>query len=129
MTAGMRLKGTPVAEKQSELKALSELAAETQSKVLDLILAPVPKAVSVADALVLLAGRPPLSDAEQQFKRVSNSLSKLNVSGRAAVFRQHIGQRSSISPSGISPGGRVGLMRRPRDPYTIDMFTGWTPPW
>lgn len=85
----MRLKGTPVAEKQSELKALYELAAETQFKVLDLLLAPVPKAVSVADALVLLAGRPPLSDAELQFKRVSNSLSKLNMSGRAAVFRQH----------------------------------------
>jgi ParB family chromosome partitioning protein len=84
-----RLKGTPVAEKQSELKALSELAAETQSKVLDLLLAPVPKAASVADALVVLAGRPPLSDADLQFKRVSNSLSKLNMSGRAAVFRQH----------------------------------------
>ncbi|MBO9419182.1 ParB N-terminal domain-containing protein [Labrenzia sp. R4_2] len=85
----MRLKGTSVAEKQSELQALSELAAETQSKVLDQILAPVPKAASVADALVLLAGRPPLTNAEQQFKRVSNSLSKLNMSGRAAVFRQH----------------------------------------
>ncbi|GGB55351.1 hypothetical protein GCM10011316_29260 [Roseibium aquae] len=84
-----RLKGTPLANKQSDLKALSELAAETQSRVLDLILAPVPKAMSVADALVVLAGRPPLSEAEKLFKSVSNSLSKLNSSGRAAVFRQH----------------------------------------
>jgi ParB family chromosome partitioning protein len=85
----MRLKGTPTAEKQSELKALSELAAETQFKVLDLILAPVPKAFSVADALVVLTGRSPLSEADKLFKSVSNNLSKLTTSGRAAVFRQH----------------------------------------
>ncbi|WP_106752391.1 ParB N-terminal domain-containing protein [Pannonibacter carbonis] len=84
-----RLKGTPTAEKQSELKALSDLAPDIQSKVLDLILAPVPKAASVADALVIVAGRPPLSVNERLFKSVSNSLSKLNSSGRAAVFRQH----------------------------------------
>lgn len=84
-----RLKGTPTAEKQSELKALSDLVPDIQSKVLDLILAPVPKAASVADALVIVAGRPPLSVNERLFKSVSNSLSKLNSSGRAAVFRQH----------------------------------------
>ena len=84
-----RLKGTPTAEKQSELKARSDLAPDIQSRILDLILAPVPKAASVADALVIVAGRPPLSVNERLFKSVSNSLSKLNSSGRAAVFRQH----------------------------------------
>lgn len=84
-----RLKGTPTAEKQSELKALSDLAPDIQSRILDLILAPVPKAASVADALVIVAGRPPLSANERLFKSVSNSLSKLTSSGRAAVFRQH----------------------------------------
>lgn len=84
-----RLKGTPTAEKQSELKALSDLAPDIQSRILDLILAPVPKAASVADALVIVAGRPPLSVNERLFKSVSNNLSKLNSSGRAAVFRQH----------------------------------------
>ncbi|MEP2705235.1 MAG: ParB N-terminal domain-containing protein [Roseibium sp.] len=84
-----RLKGTSFANKQSDLKTLSALDAEQQSKVLDLIFGDNPKATSIADALVITQGRKPVSEAEQLFKRVSDILPNLPRATRSAVFRQH----------------------------------------
>ncbi|MEP1931956.1 MAG: ParB N-terminal domain-containing protein [Roseibium sp.] len=67
-----RLKDTSFADKQSDLKSLSALEAEQQSKVLDLIFGDNPKATSIADALFITQGRKPVSEAEQLFKRVSD---------------------------------------------------------
>ncbi|EAV40420.1 ParB-like nuclease domain protein [Stappia aggregata IAM 12614] len=84
-----RLKGTLFAEKQSDLKALADLDADVQSRVLDLILGEMPKAKSVADALIITEGRRPLTASERLLITVSDSMVKLSKVSRAAVFRQH----------------------------------------
>ncbi|MBO0346010.1 ParB N-terminal domain-containing protein [Roseibium sp. CAU 1637] len=84
-----RLKGTPFAVRQSDLKALSDLDEDTQSKVLDILVGPVPRAASIADALVILHGRKPLTAAERIFRTVSDSLVKLPKASRTVLFRNH----------------------------------------
>ncbi|QDG74427.1 ParB N-terminal domain-containing protein [Labrenzia sp. PHM005] len=83
------LKGTSFADKQSDLKALAELDHETQAKVLDLILGDHPKAGSIADAKLILSGRPAPKETEKLLNRVSSILPNLPRASRFAVFRQH----------------------------------------
>lgn len=84
-----RLKGTAFADKQSDLKALAELDHDAQAKVLDLVLGELPKAGSIADAKLLLSGRPPEKDTEKLLKRVGDILPSLPRAARFAVFRNH----------------------------------------
>lgn len=88
-TSRERLKSTPFAEKQSDLKALAELDQDTQAKILDLVLGELPKAASIADAKLLLSGRPPEKDTEKLLKRVGDILPSLPRAARFAVFRNH----------------------------------------
>ena len=82
-----RLRGSVFAEKQSDLKTISALEPDQQSRVLDLILGEPPR--SLADALVLAEGRRPVSETDRLFRTVSDSLVKLPKASRNAVFRQH----------------------------------------
>lgn len=82
-----RLKDTPFAEKQSDLKVLAALDREMQSKVLDLILGEPPR--TLADALVIADGGQPVTSGERLLRTVSDSLVKLPKASRSAVFRQH----------------------------------------
>ncbi len=84
-----RLKGTPFAEKQSDLKALADLDAEVQSKVLDLILGELPKARTIADALLILDGRDPETATDRVLRSACDNLSKLPRAGRMVVFKLH----------------------------------------
>lgn len=84
-----RLKGTPFAEKQSDLKALADLDAEVQSKVLDLILGELPKAKSIADALLILDGRNPETATDRVLRSACDNLSKLPRASRMVVFKLH----------------------------------------
>lgn len=84
-----RLKGTALAEKQSDLKALSSLSAEQQTSVLDLMQGEHAKAASIADAQFILEGRRPASDGDKRFKTVCDYLPKLPKASRLGVFRQH----------------------------------------
>ncbi|ADZ70086.1 ParB/RepB/Spo0J family partition protein [Polymorphum gilvum] len=84
-----RLKGTALAQKQSELKALAALDAGLQKTVLDLIFVEPPQAGSTAEALMLIDGKRPPSPTDRLFRTVSDSLIKLPRASRSAVFRQH----------------------------------------
>lgn len=100
-----RLKGTEYAQKQSNLKALSEMDVDAQKGVMDLLIAPAPdgnsdpdadaenapkqQVSSIADAKAIASGAKPKSETEQLFERVSNILPKLPTSSQHAVFRQH----------------------------------------
>jgi ParB family chromosome partitioning protein len=83
------LKGTPFAEKQSDLKALAELDATAQAKVLDLVLGQEPKAGSIADAKFMVSGKKPESDGEKKLQRVRDILPKLSKAAKFTVFRAH----------------------------------------
>ncbi|WP_298815421.1 ParB N-terminal domain-containing protein [uncultured Roseibium sp.] len=83
------LKGTQIAEKQSELKALSDLNAAEQNNVLDLILCDEPKAGSVADAKTVLSGKRPVRDIDKRLYTVCDYLPKLPKASRIQVFQQH----------------------------------------
>ncbi len=84
-----RLKGTNYAQKQSDLKALAGLGADTQAQVLELILGERPAVSSIADALVKLSGKTPESDTEKRFRTVSEYLPRLTPASRNSVFRQY----------------------------------------
>ncbi|KZM49456.1 ParB N-terminal domain-containing protein [Labrenzia sp. OB1] len=84
-----RLKGTPFAEKQSDLKALADIDAEVQAKVLDLILGELPKARTIADALLILDGRDPETATDRVLRSACDNLSKLPRAGRMVVFKLH----------------------------------------
>lgn len=84
-----RLKGTPQAEKQSDLKALSALTNDEQSKVLDLLLAEDAQASSIADALVLVQGKKPKSETDKVFRAAQGSLNKLPKGKRLILFEAY----------------------------------------
>jgi len=84
-----RLKGSVFADKQSDLKALADLDAEVQAKVLDLILGELPKARSIADALLILDGRDPETATDRVLRSACDNLSKLPRAGRMVVFKLH----------------------------------------
>ncbi|KZM49565.1 ParB N-terminal domain-containing protein [Labrenzia sp. OB1] len=84
-----RLKGSVFAEKQSDLKALADLDAEVQAKVLDLILGELPKARTIADALLILDGRDPETATDRVLRSACDNLSKLPRAGRMVVFKLH----------------------------------------
>lgn len=73
-----RLHGTPLAHKQTELKALAELGVNQQVKVLDAILDPdLPDVGNVAQAVEYIAGGVAVSAVEKQFNAVRTAFSKL----------------------------------------------------
>jgi len=84
-----RLRGTVHAEKQSDLKALSELDPAEQKKVLDLLFADPPQATTIADARLLARGERRESDAEKRFRTVCDYLPNLPKASRLGVFRLH----------------------------------------
>lgn len=84
-----RLRGTEIANKQSDLKALAGLTAENQTKVLDMLFSEPCSAASVGEAIQLVEGQKPKSEAEKLFKRVSDIMTGLPKASRTNVFRQH----------------------------------------
>ncbi len=84
-----RLKGTAYAQKQSDLKALAGLDADTQAQVLELILGDRPAVSSIADAVSKISGKAPESDSEKRFRTVCDYLPNLPKASRLGVFRQH----------------------------------------
>jgi ParB family chromosome partitioning protein len=84
-----RLKGTAYAQKQSDLKALAGLDADTQAQVLELILGDRPAVSSIADAVLKISGKAPESDSEKRFRTVCDYLPNLPKASRLGVFRQH----------------------------------------
>ncbi len=83
-----RLKGTAYAQKQSDLKALAGLDADTQAQVLELILGDRPAVSSIADAVLKISGKAPESDSEKRFRTVCDYLQSAE-SIAPGVFRQH----------------------------------------
>ena len=76
--AVMRLPGTDLARKQTELKALSEHRPVTQAKILDLILGDEhPDIQNVAGAVAFLEGGVVESPAEKQFRSINTAFGKL----------------------------------------------------
>ena len=74
----LRLRGTDLARKQTELKALSELPINKQIKVLDAIENPEqPEIGNVAQALAWLEGGVVEASTEKQFQSVRTAFSKL----------------------------------------------------
>ncbi|MDR5655563.1 chromosome partitioning protein ParB, partial [Xinfangfangia sp. LG-4] len=70
-----RLHGSPIADKQTELKALSELGINDQVRVVDLILGEDhPEIVNVAGALAYLAGGVQPTAEEKRFTAIRDTL-------------------------------------------------------
>lgn len=84
-----RLRGTEIANKQSDLKALAGLTAENQTKVLDMLFGEPSTAATVGEGIQLVEGQKPKSEAEKLFKRVSDIMTGLPKASRTNVFRQH----------------------------------------
>lgn len=84
-----RLRGTAQAQKQSDLKALSELEPAEQTKVLDLLFADPPQATTIADARLLARGERRESDTEKRFRTICDYLPNLPKPSRLGVFRLH----------------------------------------
>ncbi|XHC12323.1 ParB/RepB/Spo0J family partition protein [Labrenzia sp. ac12] len=82
-----RLKGTAYAQKQSDLKTLAGLDADTQAQVLELILGDRPAVSSIADAVLKISGQEPESDTLKRQKTVSQYLPRLDRHFRANLFR------------------------------------------
>lgn len=77
-TSRLRLAGTDLARKQTELKALSEHRPVTQAKILDLILGDEhPDIQNVSGAVAFLEGGVEESPAEKQFRSISTAFGKL----------------------------------------------------
>lgn len=85
----VRLKGTAYAEKQADLKALSELDPETQAKVLDVLLAEGSTLHTIADALLKVTGGQPDRPSDKLLKRAADILAGASTAGRMAIFRLH----------------------------------------
>ena len=76
--AVMRLPGTDLARKQTELKALSEQKPPMQRRILDLILGDEhPDIQNVAGAVAFLEGGVEVSPAEKQFRAINTAFGKL----------------------------------------------------
>lgn len=85
-----RLVGTETATKQTELKALSELAATRQIKVLDAILdRQQPDICNVAQALAYLTGGVVCDPLEKRFASVSRSIADLDDDTFDSVIAAH----------------------------------------
>ncbi|WP_346915104.1 ParB N-terminal domain-containing protein [uncultured Roseibium sp.] len=84
-----RLKGTALAQKQSDLKALSVLNAADQKKVLGLLFAEPPQAASVGDAVILAEGKKLPSASEKMFRSTQDNLSKLPKASRVILFKHY----------------------------------------
>lgn len=89
-TVRKRLVGTETATKQTELKALSELAAQKQIKVLDAIQNDdLPDICNVAQALAYLGGNIVCDALEKRFAAVSKSIADLDDDTFDSVIAAH----------------------------------------
>lgn len=89
-TSRIRLAGTKLAAKQTELKALSEQKAPVQAKILDLILGEDhPDVENVAAALALLERGRELTPVEKQFRAVDAAFGKLEEAALDMVLAAH----------------------------------------
>jgi ParB family chromosome partitioning protein len=102
-----RLIGTKLSEKQSELLALARLDPAAQAKVLDLVLAEVSPARSVAAAVKHLSGAPALSDDDRQLQRLLDAWNRAGAKARAAFLEV------------LASDGEVSVKGRGRRRYTI----------
>lgn len=85
-----RLRGTDLARKQTELKALSELPAAKQVKVLDAILSEdLPDVGNVAQAIEYLDGGVAIDPLEKRFQSVSRTFAALDETTFDNVLNAH----------------------------------------
>jgi ParB family chromosome partitioning protein len=80
---------TRIADSQSELMALADLAQEMRPAVLDHVLSEPPMAGSVAGAVAMIEGRKPEDPAEKAFRSFSDSWRRFPVRQRRAFVRAH----------------------------------------
>lgn len=108
-----RLQGTSLADHQAGLKALSEQPEKTQHKVLDLLLAPVPSVSSVADALVVAAGKKLPSPAETKFRTLSDGLARCSAKERQKLYALHEKEILAWAEGRLKSGGGVQMTADP----------------
>ncbi|MEC5293325.1 ParB N-terminal domain-containing protein [Aurantimonas sp. C2-6-R+9] len=82
----LRLEGSPLADKQSELIALSKLHAATQKTVLDYLLSTPPQAANVADALAIIQEEERPDAATRRITRYAETLKTLPIAERDRIF-------------------------------------------
>ncbi len=100
----LRLAGSLIARKQSELKLLSEQSAPMQMKVLDLILAATDApATSVQGALDYLQKGHPVSDVERKFAVLAKSIAALSDDN----FDRLVGENEDRIIENLKRRGRI----------------------
>lgn len=77
-----RLRGTRVAERQSDLRALSVEGGQVQSDALDLLLSDPPEAPSVPEAIALAKGERPDDPTEKAYSTFTDRWTRLEVRQR-----------------------------------------------
>ncbi|MEP1254350.1 MAG: chromosome partitioning protein ParB, partial [Alphaproteobacteria bacterium] len=81
-----RIKGTAMAEKQADLKALAGMEAELQGKVLDLVFAYPDQPMALGDAERKARGLPVLNDADKILRATQGGLTRLSKTTRQILF-------------------------------------------
>lgn len=93
ISAKVRVRGTWIEGKQSELRTLSEASENIQAAVLDLLFSTPPKAGSVADALVLAEGRKLTDPSEKTYRAIVDKWKKFPIGQKrnfVSVYRDEI---------------------------------------
>lgn len=99
----LRLRGTGLATKQTELLALSDLKAPVQMQVLELILGPQRGVDNVAAAVAFLAGRLSANDYERRLLRANVAFGKL----KDEVFEHVIVAHEARIIASLTRRGRI----------------------
>ena len=88
-TTRVRLRGSWIETKQSELRALSEASANIQAAVLDLLFSTPPKAGSVADAVTLAEGRKLADPTEKAYRAVLDKWQRFPIGQKRSFVTQY----------------------------------------
>ena len=89
LSTKIRLRGTWIEKKQSDLKALSEEDGAIQSAALDLLLADPPEAMSVAEAISMAKGEKPDDPTEKVFASFSERWSRFQIREKRNFVRAY----------------------------------------
>lgn len=91
-----RLRGTKVAEKQSDLRALSVEDGMIQSAALDLLLSDPPEAASVADAIALAKGERPDDPNEKAYSSFTDRWARFEIREKRSFIAAYKAEIVSI---------------------------------
>ncbi|MBA5777477.1 ParB N-terminal domain-containing protein [Stappia sp. F7233] len=81
-----RIALTKIADNQSSLLALVDLAQDLRGRVLDLLMSEPPQANSVAEAALLAQGKPAARSKDDHFKSTINKIRRLDRSQKFSLF-------------------------------------------